>query len=476
MKILLLLFAVASSWAQVRVNVGGPLYVDPSGNTWLADTGCTSTSTYNRGAIAIAGTTSDTIYQTGRTATSSLSCTYAVAANTYYYVTLLLAETDSTVTAAGPNARVLNIFINGVEYYKALNVLATSAQFASAYNVTPPPIAVGPDAQITVMVTQQAGQPMLSGLQIITASVTTSGCNPSGTTGKVQASDGSAGCISASLQASSIPVGQTGIGNNNIGVGSSAAMTTGFDNLAIGAAALAANTTGSNNIAIGINSLHSTTSGFENTALGDYSLQSNTTGRENVAIGPSAATLGATTVRNVAIGSSALSDAAQGSDSVAIGTGAMSLGIRSVENIGIGFDALESVTEPGRQNIAIGSGALSSTTTGIGNVAVGRNAGSGGDVSGKSIYIGYQAGQSETGSNKLYIDSSQTGTPFIYGDMGTARSLAIDAALQLTVRSADPGCTVAGDLGKIWMDSTTAANTALKFCLNVASTPTWVTK
>jgi hypothetical protein len=33
-----------------------------------------------------------------------------------------------------------------------------------------------------------------------------------------------------------------------------------------------------------------------------------------------------------------------------------------------------------------------------------------------NVFLGYQAGYNETGSNKLYIANSSTSTPMIYGD------------------------------------------------------------
>ena len=36
-----------------------------------------------------------------------------------------------------------------------------------------------------------------------------------------------------------------------------------------------------------------------------------------------------------------------------------------------------------------------------------------------NVFVGYQAGYNETGSNKLYIDNSNTSTPLIHGDFDT---------------------------------------------------------
>ena len=52
------------------------------------------------------------------------------------------------------------------------------------------------------------------------------------------------------------------------------------------------------------------------------------------------------------------------------------------------------------------------------SVAVGYGAGEWAGDAG-NVFLGYQAGASEGGSNKLDIDSSNTATPLIYGDFST---------------------------------------------------------
>lgn len=67
-------------------------------------------------------------------------------------------------------------------------------------------------------------------------------------------------------------------------------------------------------------------------------------------------------------------------------------------NVAIGTEAAFQNTS-GRFNLALGYRALRQNTSGEGNIA-----------------IGYNAGFNETGSNKLYIDNSNTNTPLIWGD------------------------------------------------------------
>ncbi len=175
--LLLTILAFTGLDAQIRVNVGGPQFTDTSGNIWAADNGCTSTSEYTY-AGTISGTPNPTLYQTGRVATSTLNCTYTVPANAYYMVTLKFAEYNPAVTArttgSGANPRLMNIFINNVRYYSAYNVRDTCG-FATACDLSPNPIPVNSSntGQISITITQQQGQPMLSALAIDTLSTPT---------------------------------------------------------------------------------------------------------------------------------------------------------------------------------------------------------------------------------------------------------------------------------------------------------------
>lgn len=78
---------------------------------------------------------------------------------------------------------------------------------------------------------------------------------------------------------------------------------------------------------------------------------------------------------------------------------------------------------------------------------IGSEAGRGSSYHNKSgnIFIGYQAGYNETGSNKLYIDNSNTATPLIHGDFSTD-AITINGALTVTGTASKPG-------GGSWADS-----------------------
>lgn len=160
-----------------------------------------------------------------------------------------------------------------------------------------------------------------------------------------------------------------------------------------------ANTTG-NSVFLG------TYSGFNddgtnnnNTALGNDALKLNVTGDNNTAVGYLALKTN-TANGNAAFGSLAMNNNTTGSSNVAIGRAA------SYNNTS------------GNYNVSVGMNSNVYNQEGSENTIVGHGAGSGIGSHNKSgnIFLGYQAGYSETGNNKLYIQNSNSSDPLIYGD------------------------------------------------------------
>lgn len=170
----------------------------------------------------------------------------------------------------------------------------------------------------------------------------------------------------------------------------------GFENNANGFKALFSNTTGAGNTATGYNALYYNTRGTANTATGANALQNNTDGTGNTATGISAAQSITSGSYNVATGYAALYIDSSGTENTATGTFAMG-------------DMIS-----GFGNTADGAYALSYNDTGSYNTALGRGAGTNSKGNG-NVFLGYLAGASEIGSNKLYI-ANQQNTPLIYGD------------------------------------------------------------
>ncbi|MFK5877893.1 MAG: hypothetical protein QM478_00200 [Flavobacteriaceae bacterium] len=137
-------------------------------------------------------------------------------------------------------------------------------------------------------------------------------------------------------------------------------------NTGIGNNILHNNTTGHNNTANGASPLFYNTEGYHNTANGSVALYSNTTGNSNTA------------------------------------NGVYSLNMNTI----------------GSSNTASGHSSLRNII-GDNNTALGANAGFLNEIGSGNIFLGYSAGYFETGSNKLYIENSNSTTPLIGGDFST---------------------------------------------------------
>lgn len=152
-------------------------------------------------------------------------------------------------------------------------------------------------------------------------------------------------------------------------------------NTYIGGYAGELNTTGTNNVALGYYALRDNISGGSNTAIGPYALQKNKSDS------------------NTAIGSLSLYNNNSGSSNVGIGSQAGLFNQGGVGNVMIG----------------VGAGAGNANHNKNNNVMVGHGAGFINEGDG-NVFLGYKAGYNESGSNKLYIDNSNTSSPLIYGD------------------------------------------------------------
>lgn len=136
---------------------------------------------------------------------------------------------------------------------------------------------------------------------------------------------------------------------------------------------------------------------------------------------------------NVALGAQAGRDNALGNYNVYVG---QSSGIRSLgqHNTFIGANSAPFMTT-GDNNVAVGSQAMGYTNGGIFNlaignlslsknnsrynVAIGHKAGENNASGSNNIYLGNFAGQTHTGSDKLYIENTSSSSPLIYGNFDT---------------------------------------------------------
>jgi len=202
-------------------------------------------------------------------------------------------------------------------------------------------------------------------------------------------------------------------------------------NLCIGINAGKALTTGDGNVFIGLNSGSTATQSSENVFIGilaGANAVQNATG--NVFVGYMAGNL-SNGGSNVLIGYKAGDSLTTGSNNVFIGYDAGGAVSDKSSCIFIGRDA--GLANDGNDNLAIGAYSFAGTGTAVRTVALGKNSGNLitngnyntllGYGTGASLttgeanlFIGYNAGANETGSNKLYIENSNSATPLIYGE------------------------------------------------------------
>jgi len=190
------------------------------------------------------------------------------------------------------------------------------------------------------------------------------------------------------------------------------------------------NSSGYYNVAIGSRALYSNTTGSYNVASGAFALISNTTGSDNIANGYTALSLNTTGTGNTATGSGSLHYSTTGYYNTAYGSFTLYSNTTGNSNSAYGSYALY-LNTTGNYNVANGSFALHSNKTGSHNIAIGYQAGYNNQTGTNNVFLGYQAGYSETGSNKLYIDNSNTTTPLIGGDF-SANRVDINGTLKIT--------------------------------------------
>ncbi|HPB24968.1 MAG TPA: tail fiber domain-containing protein [Bacteroidales bacterium] len=238
----------------------------------------------------------------------------------------------------------------------------------------------------------------------------------------------------------------SGLGNRNTGLGSNSlySCTTCGNNTAVGYNAIYSNINGRENTAVGANALYYVTGGIENTAVGSLALNK-ATGSNNTAVGRGALCNTVNAGGNTSVGHEALFNNVSGSGSTAVGYHAMrnannTTSYFTSNNVAIGYYALCGGSNPadntginnttlgamslfnntsGSNNIAGGTQTLFFNTSGNNNTVYGYMAGYYNFAGSGNVLIGYQAGYNETGSDKLYIDNSNTSTPLIYGDFST---------------------------------------------------------
>ena len=205
------------------------------------------------------------------------------------------------------------------------------------------------------------------------------------------------------------------------------------------------------NTFLGFVSGSTTTSGGQNVFIGSYAGQFNTTGSNNVFIGYSSGSYTTSGVGNIGLGSSSNGATTTGSYNTYLGHYSGRSNNTGYNNVGLGYFSGFHFTS-GYKNVALGDNAGYSATTGNSNVFVGSASGYSNVTGIGNVFIGANAGYNELGSNKLYIDNTNTATPLIYGDF-SSRTVAINATT-FTVN----GVAITGGTSSQWTTSGTNIN------------------
>jgi hypothetical protein len=158
-------------------------------------------------------------------------------------------------------------------------------------------------------------------------------------------------------------------------------------------------------------------SGHSNTFIGREAGNKNSGGYENVFIGNQAGLNTVTGYDNVYIGNSC-GAAGHGQYNVYIGHEAGKSNNGGSLNVFIGKSAGEAVVNSD-YNVFMGCEAGATHLSGDYNTFIGEGAGYNNVSGDHNVLIGYRAGYNETESDKLYIETSSSSNPLIYGDFST---------------------------------------------------------
>ena len=206
-------------------------------------------------------------------------------------------------------------------------------------------------------------------------------------------------------------------GDSNTFAGTKAGYSnlTGEFNTFTGTEAGYSNTGGGTNIFNGHRAGYLNTSGSVNTFVGAQSGYSNTQGSYNAFYGINSGFNNTTAHYNTFIGGLAGSSNTTGAMNTFLGMNSGWANTTGDRNTFAGVMSGYSTTE-GDFNIFIGDRAGYSNEIGVNNTYIGAQSGFNNITGNRNIFIGSYSGFEETGSDKLYIHNTGTGTPLIGGD------------------------------------------------------------
>jgi hypothetical protein len=211
-----------------------------------------------------------------------------------------------------------------------------------------------------------------------------------------------------------------GIGSDNIFLGSRAGYNNnlGSGNIFLGNYAGLSNQAGNNLIFLGHQAGYRNLTGKRLSFLGYQAGFSNLSGDDNTFVGFNAGYTNSTGYANTFVGTKAGYNNTLAVANTFVGNSAGYNTNSGGANTFLGFQAGYRNTD-GFSNTFLGPNAGYSNTVGDNNIFLGLDAGYSNTIGSANVFLGRAAGCFETGSNKLYIDNSSTGSPLIYGNFAT---------------------------------------------------------
>lgn len=192
--------------------------------------------------------------------------------------------------------------------------------------------------------------------------------------------------------------GSNGRLNSFFGHSAGKSNTSGKSNTFSGTYAGESNTSGKENVFMGVSAGITNTTGNGNTFIGSYVGEANSTGSNNTAIGIYAGATNEAGTGNTYVGSNAGSTNETGNNNTYLGI-----------NTGTSM-------EGGNNNLILGAEAGYSIENANNNTLLGYQTGYNNVIGNQNVLLGYQSGYNELGSNKLYIENSNSSSPLIYGE------------------------------------------------------------
>lgn len=228
----------------------------------------------------------------------------------------------------------------------------------------------------------------------------------------------------------------TGPGTGNIFVGDNAGnpAVSGSNNVVLGREAGTSLTSASGAVIIGYQAgaNHSAPTGGQNVYIGRFAGASGGTAHSNTYVGDSTGRYSSGSLNtflgnqaglnntsgagNTLIGANAGEANLTGQSNSILGYRAGGRAVNLERNVLLGVSTLDNATASTTDLVALGYRAAYTNTTADRSVLLGSESGYLATSSTDNVFIGYQSGYNETGSNKLYIENSNSATPLIYGE------------------------------------------------------------